>query len=69
MTIIGILVGIALIAGLILAMGKMSEQGIDINDHFCRGNCNDCSNDSAGNSCTQFSDLEKLHLNNRKGDA
>ena len=69
MTIIGILVGIALIAGLILAMGKMSEQGIDINDHFCRGNCSDCSSGTAGDSCTQYPDLEKLDLNNRKREA
>ena len=69
MTVIGMLVGIAIIAGLIIAMGKMSEQGIDINDHFCRGNCSDCGSETTGESCTHYLDLEKLHLSNRKGDA
>ena len=69
MTVIGMLVGIAIIVGLILAMGKMSEQGIDINDHFCRGNCSDCSSETTGGSCTHYTDLEKLQLNNTKGDA
>ena len=66
MTILGILIGIAIIAGLIFAMGKMSEQGVDINDHFCcgHGSCSECSvsNDQA-ESCTYYDDLQQLHLN------
>ena len=62
MTIIGIFIGVAIVAGLILAMGKMSEQGVDINNHFCCGSCNDCSNETTGESCVNFTDLEKLHL-------
>lgn len=68
MTITGILVGIAIIAGLIFAMGKMSVQGVDINDHFCCGSCSDCSSETTGESCAHYSDLEELHLDSsRKG--
>ena len=70
MNVIGIIAGIAMIVGLILAMGKMSEQGIDINDHFCCGSCSDCSSETAGDSCIHYTDLETLHLeSSRKRDA
>lgn len=70
MTIIGIIIGILIIAGLILAMGKMSEQGVNINDHFCCGSCSDCSSESTGESCSYYSDLEKLHPeSSRNGEA
>lgn len=59
MTIIGIIVGIAIIAGLIIAMGKMSEQGVDINNHFCCGSCNDCL-ETSDESCTHYTALEQL---------
>ncbi len=68
MTLIGILVGIAIIAGLIIAMGKMSEQGVNINDHFCCGSCSDCSSQTADESCTHYKELEQLHSGSRKGD-
>ena len=61
MTIIGIIVGIAIIAGLIIAMGKMSEQGVDINNHFCCGSCSDCG-ETAEEACTRYTELEQLRL-------
>ncbi len=68
MTLTGILAGIAIIAGLIAAMGKMSSHGVDINDHFCCGSCSDCSSETTEESCTHYSELEKLRLeSSRKG--
>jgi len=66
MTIIGIIVGVAIVAGLIFAMGKMSEQGVDINDHFCCGSCSDCGSETTGESCTYYGDLEQLHISQKK---
>ncbi len=42
MQIIGTVIAAAIILGLIVLMGKMSEQGSDINKNFCTGNCSDC---------------------------
>ena len=42
MQIIGIIIAAAIILGLIVLMGKMSEQGVDVNKQFCTGNCSDC---------------------------
>ena len=70
MTGIGILIGIAIIAGLIFAMGRMSEQGVNINDHFCCGSCSDCGSEITGESCAHYSDLESLHLqSSRNGES
>lgn len=69
MNIIGIIVGIAIIAGLLLAMGKMSEQGVDINDQFgcADGGCSSCSAGAeSAESCTHYRDLEQLHLNSSR---
>lgn len=61
-TIIGILAGVAIIVGLIAAMGKMSEQGVDINDHFCCGSCSTCSSVQKGESCEHYDDLKNFHV-------
>lgn len=38
--IIGIVIGMAIVAGLLLAMAKMSEKGADANG--CGGSCSSC---------------------------
>lgn len=63
MTVVGIIIGVAIVAGLLIAMGKMSEQGVDINTHFCCGHCNTCDSQVKGEECSQYDDLKKLHLN------
>ena len=40
--IIGILVGVAIVAGLLLAMAKMSEKGADANGCGISQNCRSC---------------------------
>lgn len=62
MTVIGIIAGVAIIVGLLAAMGKMSEQGVDINDHFCCGNCSTCDSSKKGESCDQYGDLKDFHI-------
>ena len=42
MQIAGTFIAVAFILGLIILMGKMSEQGVDINKQFCTGDCSDC---------------------------
>ncbi|MDD7409116.1 MAG: hypothetical protein SOV71_08145 [Anaerovoracaceae bacterium] len=64
--IIGIIVGVLIIVGLLAAMGKMSEQGVDINSHFCCGNCNTCASDEKGAACEYYDDLEDFHVDPAK---
>lgn len=47
--IIGILVGVAIVAGLLLAMAKMSEKGADANG--CGGSCSSCGISQSCRSC------------------
>ena len=47
--IIGILVGVAIVAGLLLAMAKMSEKGADANS--CGGSCISCGISQNCRSC------------------
>lgn len=46
--IIGIVVGVCIIAGLLFAMAKMSDHGADANG--CSGNCSSCG--IPGGSCS-----------------
>lgn len=64
MNIIGIIVGIAIVAGLIIAMGKMSEHGVEINDNFRCGDCLSCGDQDPANpvTCIHFKELSELHL-------
>lgn len=48
---IGILIGVVLIAGLIFAMGKMSEMGVDANHNFCDGDCKSCKSELEEELC------------------
>ncbi len=60
MNIIGLLLGGAIIVGLIAAMGIMSRQGVEINDQFrCGDGCEGCSTNPT--SCGQFEELRDFH--------
>lgn len=47
--IIGIFVGVAVVAGLLFAMAKMSDQGVDANG--CGGSCSSCGTSQNCRSC------------------
>ena len=49
MNIIGILIGVAIIVGLVAAMAKMSDHGVDANG--CSGNCKQCGVPSELRDC------------------
>ena len=64
MNIIGILIGLVIIAGLIFAMGKMSSYGVEINDNFRCGDCLSCGeqNPDDPRTCVHFRELSELHI-------
>ncbi len=68
MNIISILIGLAIIAGLILAMGKMSNYGVEINDNFRCGDCLSCGekNPNDPRTCVQYRELSELHLDPKR---
>lgn len=47
--IIGIVIGVAIVAGLLLAMAKMSDKGASANG--CGGSCSNCGISSECRSC------------------
>lgn len=58
MSVAGVLIGMAIVVGLVLLMGKLSTMGVDINDQFCRGDCSSCGKEpGAEQDCGQFRDL------------
>ena len=63
MNIAGILIGLAIIAGLILLMGKMSEHGVEINDNFRCGDCLSCGEQNPDDpvTCVHFKELSEFH--------
>ncbi len=60
MNLIGILISAALVAGLLLAIAKMSEHGS--NPNGCGGNCSSCGIPENGRSC--LSGINDLDLDN-----
>lgn len=58
MKILGILIGVAIIAGLIILMGKLSEE-VPINDQFRCGDCLSGCTDGTPESCTYIKDLNE----------
>ncbi len=64
MNIIGILIGVAIVAGLIFAMAKMSDAGASANG--CGGSCSTCgSADSCSNAISE-EDIETLIEKSKK---
>lgn len=61
MQIIGTVIAVAIILGLIILMGKMSEKGVDINRQFCTGNCSECG---LSDELTTLEKCEGKDLNN-----
>lgn len=58
MSIVGVLIGMAIVVGLVLLMGKLSTMGVEINDQFCRGDCSSCGKEPGSEQeCGQFRDL------------
>ena len=53
--IIGVIIGVCIIAGLRLAMAKMSDHGADANG--CSGNCSSCG--LPGDSCSDSKKREQ----------
>lgn len=52
----GILIGVALIAGLVAAMGKMSTMGVDANKNFCDGDCKSCKAELEEELCRKMAE-------------
>ena len=50
----GILMGFALVAGLVIAMGKMSSMGVDANKNFCDGDCKSCKEELEAELCKKY---------------
>ena len=48
--VVGVLIGVLLIAGLLLALAKMSDHGADANG--CSGNCSSCGVPDSCRSCS-----------------
>lgn len=59
MKILGILIGVVIIAGLIILMGKLSEE-VPINDQFRCGDCLSGCADGNPESCTYIRDLNEV---------
>ena len=57
MNIVGILIGVAIIAGLIFAMAKMSDSGANANG--CSGNCKSCGLSHDEQKSCSFQDTPK----------
>ena len=57
MNIVGIIISVAIIAGLIFAMAKMSDSGADANG--CSGNCSSCGIPDDSKTGCSFRDEQK----------